>query len=122
MFGGLDLFKSRHRLTVLRDVYAVQEHSDHARLVAVHYEFLVAHGEPTLEPARGVQHKVDAGQCGGLQRVGGFIGRLRIGQLGATEAAAAKAANEAAAAKGVRIIPSCGFDSIPSDLGSFFGE
>ena len=25
-----------------------------------------------------------------------------------------------AAAKGVRIIPSCGFDSIPSDLGSFF--
>ena len=29
--------------------------------------------------------------------------------------------HEAAAAKGVRIIPSCGFDSIPSDLGSFFG-
>ena len=28
--------------------------------------------------------------------------------------------HEAAAAKGVRIIPSCGFDSIPSDLGSFF--
>ncbi len=29
--------------------------------------------------------------------------------------------HEAAAARGVRIIPSCGFDSIPSDLGSFFG-
>ena len=29
--------------------------------------------------------------------------------------------HETAAAKGVRIIPSCGFDSIPSDLGSFFG-
>ncbi len=29
--------------------------------------------------------------------------------------------HEAAAAKGVRIIPSCGFDSIPSDLGTFFG-
>ena len=29
--------------------------------------------------------------------------------------------HEAAAAKGVRIIPSCGFDSIPSDLGSIFG-
>ena len=28
--------------------------------------------------------------------------------------------HEAAAAKGVRIIPSCGFDSIPSDLGCFF--
>jgi len=28
--------------------------------------------------------------------------------------------HDAAAAKGVRIIPSCGFDSIPSDLGSFF--
>lgn len=28
--------------------------------------------------------------------------------------------HEEAAAKGVRIIPSCGFDSIPSDLGSFF--
>ena len=36
-----------------------------------------------------MQHKVDAGQCGGLERVGGFIGRLRIGQLGAAEAAAA---------------------------------
>ena len=29
--------------------------------------------------------------------------------------------SRAAAAKGVRIIPSCGFDLIPSDLGSFFG-
>ena len=28
--------------------------------------------------------------------------------------------HEEAAAKGVRIIPSCGFDSIPSDLGSFY--
>ena len=28
--------------------------------------------------------------------------------------------HEEAARKGVRIIPSCGFDSIPSDLGSFF--
>jgi short subunit dehydrogenase-like uncharacterized protein len=28
--------------------------------------------------------------------------------------------HEEAAAKGVRIIPSCGFDSIPSDLGSYF--
>lgn len=31
-----------------------------------------------------------------------------------------EAHHEAAAAKGLRIIPSCGFDSIPSDLGSFF--
>ncbi|GIR10224.1 MAG: hypothetical protein CM15mP21_4860 [Hyphomicrobiales bacterium] len=30
--------------------------------------------------------------------------------------------HEAAAAKGVRIIPSCGFDSIPSDLGSFLAS
>lgn len=28
--------------------------------------------------------------------------------------------HDAAAGKGVRIIPSCGFDSIPSDLGSFY--
>lgn len=28
--------------------------------------------------------------------------------------------HEEAAAKGIRIIPSCGFDSIPSDLGSFY--
>ena len=28
--------------------------------------------------------------------------------------------HEAASKKGVRIIPSCGFDSIPSDLGSFY--
>ena len=28
--------------------------------------------------------------------------------------------HEEASKKGVRIIPSCGFDSIPSDLGSFY--
>ncbi len=28
--------------------------------------------------------------------------------------------HEAAAAKGVRIVPCCGYDSIPSDMGTFF--
>ena len=66
MLAGTHLFKGRHGLTVLGHIHPVQEHGQHARLIAVHDEFLVAHGEATLKPASGVQHKVDAGECGSL--------------------------------------------------------
>ena len=61
---------------------------EHARLVDIHHELLVAHGEAALEPAGRVQHEVHAGEHRRQHGLGRFIGGLRIGDLGGAEAAA----------------------------------
>ena len=60
----------------------------HAELVDVHHEFLVAGGETALEPAGRMQHEIGAGKDRRVQRVGAFVGRLRIRNLGGAQRAA----------------------------------
>jgi hypothetical protein len=45
-------------------------------------------GEPALQPARRVQHEVDARHHGRQQRLRALVGGLRVGQLGGAERAA----------------------------------
>ena len=70
-----------HRLAVLGQVDAGREGVPHAELVGVEHELLVPHREPALEPAGGVEHEVHAAEHRRLHRVGGLVGRLRVGDL-----------------------------------------
>ena len=49
-----------HRLAVLTQIHAREQRVHHPRLVGVHDELLVAHGEAALEPSSRVQHEVHA--------------------------------------------------------------
>ena len=49
-----------------------------AELIEVEHEFLVGGRESPLHPARGVQHEIGSGKHGWNQRLGAFVGRLRI--------------------------------------------
>ena len=89
MFAWTHLTHGVQSLAVFGHVHTTQQHRDHAGLIGIHNKFLIAHGQTTFEPACGVQHKVDPGQCRGLQRVGRFIGCLGIWQFGASKAATA---------------------------------
>ncbi len=77
------------RLAILAHVHAPGIDRHHRRLVAVHYKLLVTHGETTFEPARSVEHEVDAGHQALLQRVCRFVSCLRVCCLGGVEAARA---------------------------------
>ena len=75
-------------LAVLGQVDPLREHRRHAALVGVHDELLVADRQAALEPARGVEHEVDAGEDGRLEGRGALVGRLRIGHLRCAQVAA----------------------------------
>ena len=89
------------RLAVVGQVEAGGEDRHHPALVRVHDEFLVADGQPALQPAGGVEDEVDAGQDGRLERGGGLVGGLGIGDLrGAQRAAGAERDAEPAGQRG----------------------
>ncbi len=69
------------RLAVLGQVDPLAERVPHAELVGVEDELLVAHREPALEPAGGVEHEVRAGEHRRLHRVRRLVRRLRVGDL-----------------------------------------
>src|SRR5207302_611854 len=83
-----DLADGVERLAVLGQIHSREQRMHHARLIGVHHELLVAHGQTALEPPGGMQHEVDTRETGGSQRVGRLVGRLGIRDLGRAQCAA----------------------------------
>ncbi len=84
-----DFAQRVERLAVGGHIDALQQYAEHAGLVGVHDELLVAHRKAALEPAGRVQHEVDAGKRRRLQRIRRLVGGLRIRDLRGTQGAAA---------------------------------
>ena len=93
MLSGATLLKSAHGLSIFREVDTVEQHANHAGLIAIHNKFFITHRQATLEPAGGVQHKVYARQGRGLQGVGRFVSGLSIGHFRGAEATTAAEGN-----------------------------
>ncbi len=83
-----DLADGVERLRGLRKVDALSELLLHAELVLVDHELLVGGDEAAFEPAGRVQHEIRAGKQRHVQRVGRFMGGLRIRDLRAAQRAA----------------------------------
>ena len=73
------------RLTVLAEVDALHERRHTPELIAVEHELLVADRQPTLQPAGGMEHEVDATHHGRQQRGHRLVRSLGVGQLGAAQ-------------------------------------
>ena len=79
--AGLVREEGVERLPVLREVHALAERVPHAELIGVEDELLVAHREPALEPAGGVENEVRAAEDGRLHRVRRLVCRLCVRDL-----------------------------------------
>ena len=89
MIAGWDLAEGVHGQRVFVEGQPLQEHMQSAQIVGVEHQFLVAHGESALEPARRVQHEIGPAHDGGVERVHRLLHGLGIRHLGTGETAAA---------------------------------
>ena len=89
MVPGTHLGKRLHGLSVHRVINSCKKDLDHAGLVSIEDEFLVAHGQSAFKPSGGMEHEIDAGEHRALEGIGRFVCGLRVREFGGTQAPSA---------------------------------